>query len=77
MYEGEKLKVKHKFEVDKLQLRIDTMEKQHTEINLVKDREIDRLTEAALKRPNDYSVWWATGGFAVGVATTLLILAAL
>jgi len=33
----------------------------------IKDREIEKLTEAALKRPNDYSAWWASGGVVVGV----------
>ena len=73
MYEIEKLKVKHKFEIDKLKLRVDTLITQHNEINTIKDREIEKLTQAALDRPNDYSVWWATGGVITGVATTLLI----
>ena len=73
MYDAEKQKVKHQFEIDKLKLRIDTLIKQHAEINLIKDREIDRLTEAVLKSPNDNNIWWGAGGFAAGAATTLLI----
>ena len=41
---------------------------------VIKEKEIQDLTEAALKRPNDYSMWWATGGFVVGIATVLGIL---
>tara|TARA_B100000900_G_C20161550_1_gene546136 strand:+ start:85 stop:567 length:483 start_codon:yes stop_codon:yes gene_type:complete len=72
-YEIEKMKVKHQFEVDKLNIRIETLIKQHEEISLVRDQEIDKLTEAALKRPNDYSAWWASGGLVVGVLSTILI----
>ena len=77
MYEIERLRVSHKFETDKLKLRIDTLIDQHTKLDSVKDAEIDRLTEAALKRPNDYSHWWATGGFATGVLATVLVMLAL
>ena len=76
MYELEKQKVKHEFEIDKLKLRIDTLNQQHTEINLIKDREIERLTTAAIRRPNDYTVWWATGGFISGALITLAIVSA-
>ncbi len=72
-YELERQRVKLQFEIDKLNIRIDTLVKQHEEINLIKDQEINKLTDAALKRPNDYSVWWASGGVAVGVITTVLI----
>jgi len=77
MYELEKQKVKYQFEIDKLKLRVDTLTNQHREINLIKDREIDRLTEAAIKRPNDYTAWWATGGFVTGVLTTLAVVLSL
>lgn len=70
-YETEKLKIKHKFEVDNLNLRIESLKTQHTEIMQIKDRELERLTEAAMKVPNDYSVWWASGGFLTGVLVTV------
>ena len=71
-YELEKQKVRYDFEIDKLNIRIEALKKQHAEINDIKNREIEQLTEAALKRPNDYSVWWATGGFVTGIALTAL-----
>ena len=43
---------------------------------VIKDKEIERLTQAALKRPNDYSVWWATGGVVLGVLSTVLVVSA-
>ena len=75
-YDTEKQRVKYQFEIDKLNIRIETLVEQHKEINLVKDKEIEKLTEAAMKRPNDYSVWWATGGVLTGALTTLAIVLA-
>jgi len=73
LHESEKVRVKHDFEIKKLSLRVETLLAQHSEINLIKDNEIDRLTEAALNRPNDNSFWWCAGGFTAGVATTILV----
>ena len=73
MYELEKQKVRSQFEIDKLTLRVETLVSQHSAILGIKDKEIERLTEAALKRPNDYTFWWASGGFAVGAAATVAI----
>ncbi len=75
MYELEKQKIKLNFEIDKLKVRVDTLLKQHDEILQIKDQEIDRLTKAALKRPNDYSYWWAAGGLISGVLLTLAAVA--
>ena len=33
----------------------------------------NELTEIATSLPDDYSVWWAGGGFVVGVLTTVII----
>jgi hypothetical protein len=60
-------------EIDNLQLRLDTLKKQSDNIILIKDQEIKRLERAALKRPNDYSIWWASGGVVTGVLATLAI----
>ena len=69
----EKLEALHKLQVDTLQLELDSITKKHQSLMLVKDREIEDLTKAALERPNDYSMWWATGGLVVGVLSTLAI----
>ena len=42
-----------------------------------KDKEIESLTQAALKRPNDYTIWWASAGVIIGVVSTLLIASAI
>ena len=72
-YELETQKAKNEFETDKLELRISTLVTQHREINEIRDKEIERLTAAALKRPNDYSIWWASGGLVAGALVTAAI----
>ena len=72
-YKMSEQKIRYDLRISNLELRIDTLTKQHEDILSIKDKEIDRLTVAATKRPNDYTVWWASGGFLAGVATTLLI----
>lgn len=70
----QKLQATHKLQLDTLKIELESLIKKHEETLIIKDKEIQDLTEAALKRPNDYSMWWATGGFAVGIATVLGIL---
>lgn len=69
----EELTVRHVFEIDTLNLEIKSLKKTTDEIIYLKDKEIEKLTAAALKRPNDYTLWWATGGFAAGIITTVSI----
>lgn len=61
------------FLLDQLKIEIQSLNTKHEEILGLKNKQIDNLTEAALKTPNDYSLWWASGGVAVGVLTTLAI----
>ena len=72
-YEIEKEKIKSKLRIDNLELRISSLKKEQTSILSIKDKEIERLTEIATRIPNDHSLWWASGGVAVGVITTVLI----
>ena len=64
---------RYKLEIGNLQLRLDTLKKQSDNIILIKDQEIKRLEKAALKRPNDYAIWGASGGVVTGVLATLAI----
>ena len=73
MYELEKQKTIYELQISKLQLRVETLERQHRSILEIKDQEINRLSDAAMKRPNDYNVWWGVGGFVVGSVTTVLV----
>ena len=59
--------------IDNLKLRINTLQSKHDELLSVKNTEIEKLELAALKRPNDYTVWWAAGSFTAGVLTVVTI----
>ncbi len=74
--ELELAKINCDFEIDQLKIQINSLNSKHNELVLIKDKQIEELTQAALTRPNDYSLWWATGGVAVGVVTTLAIVLA-
>ena len=68
-----RLTLDFRFEVEQLNIQLSSQAVKHAEVLLIKERQIDDLTAAALKRPNDYSAWWATGGAIVGSAATLVI----
>ena len=72
--ERERLEVIHTFEIDQLKIEINSLNSKYQEIVSIKDKQINELTSAALLRPNDYSMWWATGGVATGVLVTLAIM---
>jgi len=72
----ERLSLEFKLRMDTLTLENDTLKRKHQEILSIKNREIEELTQAALNRPGDYKFWWATGGAAVGILGTLLIITA-
>ena len=75
--ELEKLSAIHKLQIDTLKVELNSINKKNEEVLLLKNKEIEELTQAALKRPNDHSIWLATGGVVVGVLSTLLIASAL
>ena len=72
-YELQRERTKSEFEINRLNVRIETLKSQHTELMLIKDEEIEKLTQSAIKRPNDYSAWWASGGFLAGTAVTVVV----
>jgi hypothetical protein len=74
--ELEKSRINYTFEIDQLKIQLESLNKKHDEILLVKNQQIEELTQAALKRPNDYSFWWASGGAVVGVLSTIAIMLA-
>ena len=39
----------------------------------IKNEEIGRLQDLALDRPNDYTLWWLTGGVVGGIILTTSI----
>ena len=44
-----------------------------TQILKIKNEEIERLQQLALDRPNDYTLWWLTGGVVGGIVLTVSI----
>lgn len=74
--ELERSRINCTFETDQLKIQLESLNKKHDEILIVKNQQIDELTQAALKRPNDYSFWWATGGVVAGVLSTIAIMLA-
>ena len=66
-------KASHELQIGKLNIRYNTLKKQTDELFIIKDQEIRDLEAAALKRPNQYWYLWASGGVAIGVAATMLL----
>ena len=54
-------------ELNKLKHRLRTESISNAQVLLIRDEQIAALEEAALKSPNDYSMWWAGGGFVAGI----------
>ncbi len=69
----ERERAKYSLDIKNLNLRILTIEEESANILAIKNEEIERLETAALKRPNDYSHYWALGGVATGSALTVLL----
>ena len=74
--ELQRVKINYTFDINQLNVQLDNLNRKHEELLLIKNKQIEDLTQAALKRPNDYSIWWATGGVVVGVLGTLAIILA-
>ena len=72
----EQERARYSLDIQNLNLRIATMVEENNNILAIKNEEIRRLETAALKRPNDYTLYWATGGFAAGAAAVLAIVLA-
>ena len=65
-FELAKLQARHDLLVNNLQINLATTKIKYDSILSIKDAEIGRLSEIALENSNDYSHWWAAGGFLVG-----------
>jgi hypothetical protein len=54
-------------ELNKLKHRLRTESLSNAQALLIRGEQIAALEALALKSPNDYSMWWAGGGFVAGV----------
>jgi len=75
--EKQRSKTNCDFTIDQLNISMTSLKQRHEEILLLKNNQIEELTQAALSRPNDYSFWWASGGIVVGALVTLSIAVAI
>ena len=84
-FAGKECELKIKFAVDKeiarMQLLLDStkvsleaVEKKYTNIITIKDNEIKRLSDLAMKDKADYSALWFTGGALAGIALTVAVI---
>ena len=72
-FQIEKIKAKHALEMGTLQASFEALKGQNTSLLEIKDAEILRLQELALKNPNDNSHWWLAGGVVAGIVTSIAI----
>jgi len=52
---------------------IESLQGRYNTILDLKDKEISRLSKVAIEGSSNYSHWWASGGFVVGVAVTIAV----
>lgn len=71
---SEQLNAKHELEISMLQTRLDAVQSEYLAMDQIKTEQIEQLEVAALKRPNNYWYLFASGGFVVGVLTTVGII---
>jgi hypothetical protein len=69
----EKTKAKNLLEMATLQASFDSLKEQNSSILKIKDAEILRLQELAIKNPNDNAHWWLAGGVVAGIVTSIAI----
>ena len=72
--ELEKQKARFSLDIQNLNLRISSLVEENNNILAIKNQEIERLEAAALKRPGDYSIWWASGGVVIGALSVIAIM---
>jgi hypothetical protein len=70
-FEIDKEKAKYDLLLKSTQASLESVQQKYDSISTIKDREIERLAKIALEEKNDYSAWWATGGFVLGVTLTI------
>ena len=72
-YETQKIIAQHALEMGNVQSALDSLKEQNRSILSIKDSEILRLQELALKNPNDNANWWFAGGLVAGIITSIAI----
>ena len=84
-FAGKECELRIKFAVDKeiarmgllldsTKVSLETVEKKYNSIITIKDNEIKRLSDLAMKDKTDYSALWFTGGALAGIALTVAVI---
>ena len=73
-YNVEKETARMNLLLESTRISLDSVEQKYTSIINIKNTEIERLSKLAIERPNDYSMWWLTGGVVAGIGLTIALL---
>ena len=73
-YSVEKETARMNLLLESTRISLDSVEQKYTSIINIKNTEIERLSKLAVERPNDYSMWWLTGGIVTGIGLTIALL---
>lgn len=71
--ELELLKAKLELDLKITNAKLAGSQERLAQILQIKNEEIGRLQDLALDRPNDYTLWWLTGGVVGGIVLTVSI----
>lgn len=71
--ELELLKAKLELDLKITNAKLAGSQERLAQILQIKNEEIGRLQQLALDRPNDYTLWWLTGGVVGGIVLTVSI----
>jgi len=71
--EQELLKAKLELDLKITNAKLAGSQERLAQILQIKNEEIGRLQQLALDRPNDYTLWWLTGGVVGGIVLTVSI----
>ena len=72
-YEVEKIQARHSMALATCKASFDALKEQNTSLLDIRDEEIKRLQELALKNPNNNANWWFAGGAVAGIITSIAI----
>ena len=73
-YNVEKETARMNLLLESTRISLNSVEQKYTSIINIKNTEIERLSKIASERPNEYSMWWLTGGVLTGIGLTIALL---
>lgn len=64
---------RHLLDIGNLEVRLESLQSEYDSVLKIKNNEIKNLEQVALEKPNDHSLWWATGGFLTGAVSVIAV----